>query len=338
MNRRTIRPGISHLWVGFILFAVVIALTACNPALPVSGSEERVIHELPFLKVVATTTIVGDVVRQVGGDVIDLHVILPVNADPHTFEPTPQDLAIIAEADVVFVNGLGLEEFLDRLLRAAEAEGKVVVVSDGIQVRRMDEDHDDTDDHAEDEHIEDEDDRHDHEEGDPHVWTDPANVIIWVENIQRAFANLDPANAQVYSANAEETIGQLIDLDDWISSQIVSVPEENRKLVTDHETFGYFADRYGFEQVGAVIPGFSTGVAPSAQELAGLVDRINELGVKAIFVGSTVNPDLARRVAEDAGLKIIPLYTDSLTDPSGEAGSYLDFMRTNVAAIVEALR
>jgi ABC-type Zn uptake system ZnuABC Zn-binding protein ZnuA len=148
---------------------------------------------------------------------------------------------------------------------------------------------------------------------------------------------LDPANAETYRANAAAYIAELTALDEWIEEQVAQVPPERRKLVTDHEVFGYFAQRYGFEQVGAVISGVSTLAEPSAQEMAALQERIGELDVPAIFVGTTVNPTLAESVARDTGTQIVELYTGSLSDAGGPAPTYIEYMRYNVSRIVEAL-
>ena len=174
--------------------------------------------------------------------------------------------------------------------------------------------------------------------GDPHVWTDPRLVSLWAERTAQALGELDPANAATYQANAAAYQQQLSELDAWIEAQVAQIPAGNRKLVTDHETFNYFADRYGFQTVGAVIPGFSTLAEPSAQELAALEDAIRSLGVKAIFVDSTVNPALAERVAQDTGTRLVRVYSGSLSEAGGEAGTYLDYMRFNTNAIVSALR
>ncbi|MBN2390623.1 MAG: zinc ABC transporter substrate-binding protein [Anaerolineae bacterium] len=307
------------LWIGVIL-VVVTMVSACAGTPAARGDK---------LNVVATTTIVGDVVKQVGGDTVVLTVLLPVGTDPHTFDPSPQDMATVADAGVVFANGAGLEAFLDRLLENAGGDADVIHVSEGITFieteHHKDEEESDADEHA-------------HEGVDPHTWTDPNNVLQWVDNIEAALVRLDPAHAADYKANAEAYRAQLRDLDAWVREQVGAIPAENRKLVTDHETFAYFAQRYGFEQVGAIVPGYSTAAQPSAQDLAGLEDHIKTYGVKAVFVGSTVNPALAQRVAEDTGVKLISLYTGSLTEPGGEADSYLSYVKYNVGAMVEGLR
>jgi manganese/iron transport system substrate-binding protein len=295
------------------------------------------------LRVLATTSILGDVVGQVGGDVIELTVLLPVGADPHSFQPTPQDVVKVAEADVVFVSGLGLEGFLDNLLSNAGGDTRVVSASDGIAPREThhDADEDHSDEVADDPGHADETvggEEHEHVGGDPHVWVDPNNVMLWTKNIVRALKELDPANAAVYEANGAAYLIALQELDDWIKGQVESVPEADRKIVTDHLLFSYFVERYGFEQVGAIVPGYSSMAAPSAQAVAALTDAIKELDVKAVFVGNTVNSDLAERIAEDTGVNLVFLFTGSLSEPGGDADSYLEFVRYNVNAIVGALK
>ena len=171
-----------------------------------------------------------------------------------------------------------------------------------------------------------------------HGWTTPANAIIFVHNIEQALSALDPANAETYRANAEAYEAELAELDAWVKAQIETIPAENRQLVTDHAIFGYYADRYGLEQIGAVIPSFSTTAEPSAQDLAKLEDVIKEQGVKAIFIGNTVNPGLAQRVAEDTGIQLVTLYTESLGPEGSGVETYVDYIRYNTQAIIEALK
>lgn len=279
------------------------------------------------LKVVATTTILGDVVSQVGGEAIDLTVLLPAGIDPHTFQPAPQDLTALSQAGLIFINGAGLETSLSDFLENARGQHQIVSASQNIDLHQLegaraeDSDHDELAD----------------DEVDPHVWFDPNNVIVWTQDIEQGLSELDPGNAQVYRTNAEAYRVKLQELHAWINQQVAQIPADNRKLVTDHQVFGYFAERYGFEQIGAVIPSFSTGAEPSAQQIAALEDKIREFNVPAIFVGETVNPDLAEQIASDTGVQLIPLYTGSLTEPGGEADSYIALMRYDVAAIVRGL-
>jgi ABC-type Zn uptake system ZnuABC Zn-binding protein ZnuA len=327
-----------RILIAIVLTALLASLAACAGAPTPEGSAPSAADDAPpaseRLKVVATTTIVGDVVRQVGGDAIDLTVLLPVGADPHGFDPTPRDVSTVADADVVFINGLGLEQFLDRLLQSAGDSAQIVAVSDGVTPIEGQDEHE-GEEHEGEEH---EGEEHEHEGGDPHAWTDPNNVMVWTANIAAALSQLDPANAAAYQANAEQYTEELQALDAWVREQVALIPAADRQLVTDHALFSYFAQRYGFEQVGAVVPGYSTMAEPSAQELAALEDAIRTLGVPAVLVGKTVNPSLAQRVADDTGTRLIPIYTGSLSEPEGDADTYLDYIRYNVSAIVAALR
>lgn len=301
------------------LFAALL-LTACTTPVDRTADDSK-------LKVVATTTLVGDIVRQIGGDAIHLTVLLPVGSDPHSYEPTPQDIARVTDADVIFVNGLGLEAFLENMLESASESGRIVPVSEGIEARLLDEggsEHQDSEQHPED--------------GDPHVWMDPNNVIVWVGNIESALKGLDPAHAETYAERAGQYRQELSELNGWIKEQAAGIPPEQRELVTDHLVFGYFADRYGFQQTGTIFPGYSTIAQPSAQDLAALENIIQELDVRAIFVGKTINPALAERISADTGTRLVYLYTGSLTEQGGEADTYLAYMRYNVSAIVEALK
>jgi len=291
-----------------------LALTGCGvPAESGSG-----------LQVVASTTILGDVVTQVGGEYIELTVLFPIGADPHTFDPRPQDIAVISNAQLIFLSGLGLEESIETIIDT-NAVGEIVHVSDGVPVLDLNDTHKSEDEHG-------------HESGDPHTWMDPNNVIVWTENISAALSRIDPTHASMYRHNAEAYIKSLRDLDAWIRSEVDGVPPERRKLVMDHRVFGYFAEEYGFEQIGTLIGSFSTNASPSAQEIAALEDLIRAQNVPAVFVGAAANSRLAEQVAQDTGIPVIPVYTGSLTAPGGDAGNYLDFMKYNVNAIVAALK
>lgn len=314
-------------WRTPVIFFIAIIITNCNPQPGQSSDPGR-------LMVVATTTIVADVVDNIGGDSIELSILLPIGSDPHSFDPTPQDIARIADADVVFANGAGLESFLDNLIESAGAQNRVAYVSDGIAFLESGIDHD-----AGLGSSEIKDGGGNHSEGvDPHTWTNPMNVVIWVRNIEGQLSQNDPANAAVYKANASSYTEKLEALDAWIREQVAKIPESDRKIVTDHAIFGYFASAYGFQQVGALFPGFSTLAQPSAQDLAQIEDAIRQYQVNAIFVGKSVNPSLTDRVAGDTGTRLFSTYTGSLSDPGGEAGTYLDYMRYNTLAFVEGLK
>lgn len=271
------------------------------------------------LRVVATTTIIGDLVRSVAGDRAEVTVLLPPDADPHAFEPRPGDLTAITQAQVLFKNGAGLEGFLEPLLRSAGGQPLIVECAQGLKLRTMEEGGQQT--------------------ADPHLWFDVRNAIHYVERIRDGLIQADPAGHDVYTANVARYIAQLNDLDAWIVEQVSQVPPERRKLVTSHDTFGYFAERYGFEVIGALFPASGAEAQPSAQEIASLIRAIQASGVKAIFTENTVNPKFAEQIARDAGVKVVTrLYTDSLGGPDSGAETYIDMMKFNVRAIVEALK
>jgi ABC-type Zn uptake system ZnuABC Zn-binding protein ZnuA len=277
------------------------------------------------LRVLATTGIVGDVVAQIAGDKVDLQVLLPPAADPHAYQATPRDLTLVSQAHVIFINGVGLELFLEDML--ANAGGSAVIVSLSENITALPAEAHSDEDHAE-------------EPGslDPHVWLDPANVQMWVANCQSALAALDPMDAASFAAAADTYAAALQDLHDWIQAQVAQVPQSDRKLVADHVALAYFARQYGFEIVGAVIPSANTTADVSAGELAALQQAILASGVRAIFVAQGSNPVVAQRLADDLGLMLVPLYIGALSEAGGPADSYLDLMHYNVDAIVSALR
>ncbi len=556
-----------HKQAGFVLFVVSALLLSACAGTPAAQTGK--------LQVAATTGIVADVVAQVGGEHLDVQVLIPADADPHSFEPTPQDAAALASADLVVANGFGLEETLQTLL---DAQGdKVVYASDGVSALEFDDhdhDHEDHEHEHEDEGHEHEGEDHDHEHGvvsdlsvwagewvstsaydpdafqpaydaivastpelneavvrafldegyqtsfdtflvegeavsfasaagsssceyafsgttpvlqvegelwsvfetsdpacdqyrylllspphaveaeaslhfhmiygsaspeeiaetsgiwvpalypagtdaealvnmwvasarllgvyiagvngidalmtaeeqaalagatgghdhehehedeghdhehegeedhdhehegedehghdhegpDPHAWMDPQNVKIWADNIAAALSTADPANAADYQANAEAYKAELDALDSWAVEQLAGIGHDRRLLVTDHETLGYFAARYDFEVIGALIPSLSTLSEPSAGELAALQTAIADYDIDVIFIGFSITPSLAQRVAADTGVQLVTLYTEALSAADGPAASYLDMMRYNVSAIAEALK
>jgi ABC-type Zn uptake system ZnuABC Zn-binding protein ZnuA len=269
------------------------------------------------LRVVATTSLVADAVRRVAGEAADLTTLMPPGTDPHSYEPTPQDLRAVAEAHLIFANGFGLELFLADLMESSGSSAPVVAVSEGIDPLRV--------------------------EGgigeiDPHTWLDPMNVARWVENIAAALSALDPQRAAEYAERAVGYQADLEALDADLRHQIEEVPSADRLLVTDHDELGYFAARYGFQVIGAVLPGTSTAAEPSARQIAALEDAVRGHGVRAIFISQVVTPGLAQRVADDTGIHLVNLHVHSLTGPEGDAPDYLRLMRYNVWAIVSALR
>jgi ABC-type Zn uptake system ZnuABC Zn-binding protein ZnuA len=298
-----------------IILILVLLLTACV-ASPLKSAGGK-------LNVVATTSILADVVAQVGGEYISITTLVPVGANEHEYQPAPRDIAAIADADVIYQVGFGLETFLQKVLTESGTKAPVVSVSDGVTPRVLSAPEQNAETNG---------------STDPHVWMDPANVIIWTNKIADSLSSIDPAHKDAYQQNADAYIAQLQDLDAWIAQQVETIPPANRKIVTDHMLLGYFADKYGFEVVGAVIPSYSSAAEPSAQELAALEDAIRQYGVKAILVGNTVNPSLAEPVAADTGISLVSFYTGSLSPADGPAATYLDYMHYNVNAIVTAIQ
>ncbi|MCB9451327.1 MAG: zinc ABC transporter substrate-binding protein [Anaerolineaceae bacterium] len=307
------------------------------------------------LRVVATTTIIADVARQVGGDYVTVDALVPPNSDVHAFQPTPADVVKVAQADVVLVNGAGLEAFLGGLLENVAGVAPVVV-SDGVNMLPFgDHEHDEAETTEEEEHLgllgdegvcEDvhhadespDADGHDHGSCDPHVWTDPANVMIWAENIAVAFAAADPAHATEYEDNAVAYEAELETLDSDVRDILAGVPQDRRVLVTNHEFMSYFAHTFGFEVVGVVLPGGSTLAEPTPQDLAALIQTIQAENIPAIFIEASSSSTLADVVAGETGVAVVTsLYSGSLSDADGPASTYLDYMRYNAQTIADAL-
>ncbi len=272
------------------------------------------------IRVVATYSILGDWVRNIGGNEIELTVLVGAEGDAHTYEPTPRDSIALAEADILFENGLGFEVWLDPLFLASNSSARRVVVTEAIKPRELVVSESRT-------------------EIDPHVWHLPSNAIMMVEAITAALEKADPARAGMYRERRTSYVEQLEELDVWIVQQAESLPAERRKLVTTHDTFGYLADRYNFEVLSVLGSVSSESTDPSAGQVAAIIDRIRSLRIPAIFAENILNPKLTLRIAEEAGVKIVPtLYTDAL-GPAGSPGQdYLGLMRFNVTTMVEALR
>jgi ABC-type Zn uptake system ZnuABC Zn-binding protein ZnuA len=299
------------------LSLIALLLAACQQGTPPQDST------VP--NVLAVETFLADIAQNVAGERLMVQSLMPAGLDPHAYEPTPKDLAKIAESQVLILNGAGLEASLERILESAGGERLIIEASAGLESRDT---HETLPGGA-----------HGHEDGDPHFWLDPNNVVQYVENIRHGLSQADPAGADVYNANAEAYIAKLKALDAWIVEQVAQIPAERRLLVTNHESLGYFADRYGFEIAGTILPSFSTGASPSAQELAQLVERIKATGAPAIFLETGANPQLARQIADEAGIQVVTeLYSHSITPPDGEAPTYIDIMKFNVGRIVTALR
>ena len=331
-------------------FGVFLVL-ALSVSVFANGGNESSTPAQGSLKVVATTSIVGDVVAHVLQDKGELTVLMPVGQNPHSYDPAPRDIAAMESADIVFVNGFELEEQLIPVLEGLDGP-LVVEVSHGLTPRDAGDEHHDEDEHhheedGEDEHHHEEegehDDDHDHEHaaGDPHFWFSPINVMHWVHEIEETLSDVDPANTVTYEKAAEDYEDQLEALDTEIRKLIDTVPQDDRKLVVDHAALGYFADEYGFTILGNILPSFSTQSEPSPREIADVIETIEEYDVRAIFVGGTASQsimEMAEAVAgeTDRPLPIVSILTGSLT-ASGRGSDYIDFVRYNTEQIIGAL-
>lgn len=285
------------------------------------------------LRVVASTSIVADVARSVGGDLITLDVLLPPGSDPHGLDLVPSDLRLIEGADLVLVSGFGLEQSLLNAIDAAGLQIPIVSVSEGIVPLMLDPAH------ADDDHDEEDEDEHtaDADNVDPHVWLDPHNVMIWADNIAAALGSLDPRNRGQYEERAAGYVRQLQELDRWIAQELEGIPATDRILVSDHASLGYFARRYDFRVLGAVIPAYSTQAEPAPQELAELGRLVDEHQVAALFIDAGANRSVTAALSQDLGIPVKILYEGSLSGPAGPAGTYIELMRYNAAAIRDAL-
>lgn len=259
--------------------------------------------------VLADTTFLADIVQNVAGERMTVSAIVPAGADPHSFEPTPKDAKRVAEAEAVVISATGLIPTVDELIAgAAESGVPVIDASAGISGIA----------------------------DDPHFWLDPLSVVASLDHIAEGLATIDPAGAGVYQANAGVYQAALRELDAWIVAQVDTIPPERRLLVTNHESFGWFASRYGFELVGTIFPTTSGEGSPSARQLADLIGAVRASGAPAIFLETGSNDSLAQEVARETGVKVVTdLYTHSLGE---NAATYLDMMRWDVLRIVEALR
>ncbi len=299
-----------------LLILALLFLAGCGSA-PQSGDSA--------VSVLASTSFLADIAQNVAGDRLAVESLLPIGADPHAYQAAPADVSKIAESDVLILNGIEYEHFIESLLENAGGERLVIEATEGLTPHAMDEHAEGDEDHA-------------HEAGDPHMWLDPNLVIAYVENIRDGLSEADPEGADTYKANAGAYIAQLRELDAFIREQVETIPAERRLLVTNHETFGYFAGRYGFTVVDTILPSFSSEAGASAREVASAIDAVKTSGAPAIFLGEVENADLAEQIANETGVKVVDgLYLETLTD-GPPAATYIEMMKYNVAQIVEGLK
>lgn len=327
--------------------ALALVVGACSDDAVAGGADDRP-------SVVTTTNILGDVVAAVAGDVADVTTIMPVGANPHDFQASAQEAAAMRQADLLVVNGAGFERGLLDVIEGAEADG--VPVHEAISAVETLHLGDHRHDHAEDRATVDADDGHDHGDEDaqghgsggaghsdagvdPHFFTDPVRMAAAVEGIVDALVAEVPAiDEEALRTSAHEYLTELEQLDADIEAAFARIDVDNRVLLTNHEVFGYLADRYGFELVGTVIPGGSTSEGASAADLAALVDEIDEHDVPAIFADTSAPADLAQVLADEVGdVAVVELFSESLGEEGSAGATYLEMMRTNAERIVSAL-
>lgn len=303
----------NSIFVTSILSALL--LTGCWPASKNSDNT---------LRVLASTTFLADIAKNVAGGRVQVDSLLPFGSDPHAYQAAPSDVAKISESNLLIINGVEYEHFVEALLENAGGERIIVEATAGLEPHHVDE----TGAGAGSEH----------EAGDPHMWLDPNLVITYVENIRNGLIKVDPDGSEIYQANANAYIAQLKVLDTWIVEQVNTIPAERRLLVTNHEALGYFAERYGFEIVDTILPSFSSEASASAQEIAAAVEAIKSSGAPAIFLGEVENADLANQIAAETDVKVVDdLYLESLTK-GAPAATYIEMMKHNVTRIVDDLK
>jgi zinc/manganese transport system substrate-binding protein len=286
------------------LALLLVVLPACGESSP-SGDGQ--------LSVVATTTLVGDLARNVGGDRVAVRTLVDPSADPHEYEPKPSDVRSISDAAVVLRSGGDVDRWLDDLIESAAGDAEVVTLIDSVRTIGGN-------------------------DPDPHWWQDPKNAVLAVGAIEAALSAADPAGRGAYARNARTYIGELRALDEEVAACMRRVPANGRKLVTTHSALDYFADRYDVEVVGALIPSLSTQAQASAGEVRELVDRIRDEGIEAIFPETALNPRLERAIAREAGIELgDPLWADALGPAGSDGETYIEAMASNTASMVAGM-
>jgi len=296
-----------------LVFIAIGALTVLALGRPVQAQEAATRP----LNVVATFSILADFVSNVGGDRVTVTALAGPDSDTHVYTPTPADAKRIADARLVVVNGLGLEGWLPRLIKASGGKAVSVVASKGVTVLKAD-------------------DGHGHGEADPHAWQSVANARIYVANIRDALAAADPAGAETYRANAARYLDRLDALEREVREAVAAIPADRRRVISTHSAFGYFAAAYG---IAFIAPrGVSTDSEPSARDVAAIIAQIRREKIPAVFLENVSDPRLMRRIAAETGAVIGgTLYSDSLTGEKGPAPTYIDMVRHNIKTLTRAL-
>ena len=292
---------------------VLTALGALLLAAPAPAQER--------LPVVASFSILGDFVKNVGGDRVAVESLVGPNGNAHVYAPSPNDAKKAADAKLVFVNGLGFEGWLERLVKASGTKAPIVVATQGIKPleRASEHGHD-----------------HDHGRADPHAWQSVANAKVYVANIRDAVIAADPAGKEVYTANAAAYLAKLDALEREVREVIAKIPADRRRVITSHNAFGYFQDAYGISFTAP--QGVSTEAEASAKDVAAIISQIKKQKVPAVFLENVTDPRQMQQIAQETGAKVGGmLYSDALTEPKGEAPTYIDLIRHNLRQLASAL-
>ncbi|HUH58701.1 MAG TPA: metal ABC transporter substrate-binding protein [Candidimonas sp.] len=309
-------------------------LTAMSGAVVALAAPSVFAVDRPPLRVVASFSVLGDMVKEIGGEHVALTTIVGPNADAHSFEPTPQDVKALSQAQVLVINGLDFEAWLPRLINAAGFKGAQVLASEGIAVRQLD------------------DGGHAHGAGqphgvgeshegapdvDPHAWQRLDNGMIYARNIAEGLARSDPRRRSYYIGRAHAYIGKMKTLDTEIKQAIAAIPPDRRKVITSHDAFGYFAQAYGIEFIS--VAGLSSQAEPSAKEVAAIIDRAKKEGIAGVFIENITNSKLVTQIAKESGIKIgSTLYSDALSNPDRPAATYLGMFSWNAGQLIYVLK
>jgi zinc/manganese transport system substrate-binding protein len=296
--------------ITLVSLQMLACLQATAPASAQATAPEK-------LKVLATFSILADLVENVGGDRVEVVTLVGPNGDAHVYAPAPADAKKVADAKVVFTNGLGFEGWLSRLVKASGTKAPVVVATKGITPRKMQE--------------------QGHSETDPHAWQSVANAKVYVANIRDALVAADPAHKSDYETNAAAYLAKLDALDQEAKAAIAAVPPDRRKVISTHDAFGYFQQAYGVDFIAP--QGVSTEAEPSARDVARIIGQVKKQKIPAVFLENVSDPRLMKQIAAETGARIGgTLYSDALTDDKGSAATYIDLMRHNINQMTSALK
>jgi zinc/manganese transport system substrate-binding protein len=297
--------------------------TLACAALTLAGLTPLLGHAAKPVPVLASFSILGDLVQVVGGTHVKVTTLVGPDADAHEFEPKPADAKALLQSKLLVVNGLHFEPWAEKLAKSAGYKGETVITSQGIQPRAMP---------AESGH-----EAHDAHASDPHAWQDPGNVVRYVRNIAAGLSKVDPGNTASYQANAENYVKELTTLDAWAKAEFAAIPAAKRKVITSHDAFGYFAAHY---QIKFLAPqGINTDTEPTAKGVAQLIKQIQREKIKAVFVENMSNPKLLNQLSKDAGVSVgASLYSDALSAPDKPGATYLTLMRHNVTQLAAGMK